>query len=370
MGETENFSIYDLIKNLKDEVEKGKKDCRSEANDLLKKIFRAVEVHTDFPNVNKGLDELAVKFSDLEEKLSTMTKERDSLLDMLDNLKFENRQFHAMLSQIIQEKDHDDYQLRAAIMLLSTEMLQKTKSFSPSTMPGRYSIAKVSKKVGKSTEMLKKTKSLSRSTMLGRYSIAKGSKIVSKSASYGDPNETGQITKESDEESTSTSEDESAKENEINDTEPGIVSSDRDVSPASNIRFVPTKNRLVKNEKVNQNYKPDVAKKSILEDEKRSANNREKKDFHCERCSYSAARKDTLKRHGVTAHGDDKKFKCERCSFSAARKDSLQRHGVSAHGDGKKFKCGIPLCPYLTARKDNLKKHVESKHGNGRTQRP
>ena len=339
MGETENLSTYDLIKNLKDEVEKGKKDCRSEANDLLKKIFRAVEVHTDFPNVNKGLDELAVKFSDLEEKLSTMTKERDSLLDMLDNLKFENRQFHAMLSQIIQEKDKDDDQLRAAIMLLSTEMLQKTKSFSPSTMPGRYSIAKVSK-------------------------------IVSKSASYGDPNETGQITKESDEESTSTSEDESAKENEINDTGPGIVSSDRDVSPASNIRFVPTKNRLVKNEKVNQNYKPDVAKKSDLKDEKRPANNRENKDFQCERCSYTAARKDTLKRH-VLSHAsnrDAKKFECERCSFSAARKDSLKRHGISAHGDDKQFKCGY--CPYLTARKDNLKKHVERKHGYGRTQRP
>ena len=336
MGETENLSTYDLIKNLKDEVEKGKKDCQSEANDLLKKIFRAVEVHTDFPNVNKGLDELAVKFSDLEEKLSTMTKERDSLLDMLDNLKFENRQFHAMLSQLIQEKDKDDDQLRAAIMLLSTEMLQKTQSFSHSTMPGRYSRAKVSNIVGKST-------------------------------SYGNSNDIRQIPKKSNEESTSTSEDESAKENEINDTEPGIVSSDRDVSPASNIRFVPTKKRPVKNEKVNQNYKPDVAKKSILEDEKRSANNREKKDFQCERCSYSAARKDTLKRHGVTAHGDDKKFKCERCTFSAARKDSLKRHGVSAHGDGKKFKCGISLCPYLTARKDNLKKHVESKHGDGRT---
>jgi len=332
------LSTHDLIKNLKDEVEKGKKDCRSEANDLLKKILRAVEVHTDFPNVNKGLDELAVKFSDLEEKLSTMTKERDSLLDKLDNLKFENRQFHAMLSQLIQEKDKDDDQLRAAIMLLSTEMLKKTQSFSHSTMPGRYSIAKVSEIVGKST-------------------------------SYGDPNEKRQNLKESNEESTSTSEDDSAKENEINDTEPGIVSSDRDVSPASNIRFVPTKKRPVKNENVNQNYKPDVAKKSILEDEKRSANNSEKKEFQCERCSYSAARRDTLKRHvlGHASNRDDRKFKCERCSFSAARKDSLKRHGVSAHGDGKKFKCGISLCPYLTARKDNLKKHVESKHGDGRT---
>ena len=143
----------------------------------------------------------------------------------------------------------------------------------------------------------------------------------------------------------------------------------RVVARRQGLRPHPSKKRLVKNEKVNQESKPDVAKKSRMEDEKRPANNRENKEFQCEKCPYSAARKDTLKKHVLSAHAskrDDKKFKCELCSHSAARKDALKRHMVTAHGefDDKKFECGI--CPYITARKDNLTRHVERKHSDGR----
>ena len=92
MCEMENLSPYNIIKNLKEEVKRGKKDCQSEAIDLFKKIFKAIDVHTDFPSVSKGLNDLEVQFSDMEAKLSTIAKERDKLLEAVDGLKSENRE--------------------------------------------------------------------------------------------------------------------------------------------------------------------------------------------------------------------------------------------------------------------------------------
>ena len=83
MGETENnSSVLGLIKNLKDDVTKNKKNCQSEAIDLFKKILKAIDAHTDTQRVNKGLDDLAVGVCDLEAKLSIIANERDNLLHL------------------------------------------------------------------------------------------------------------------------------------------------------------------------------------------------------------------------------------------------------------------------------------------------
>ena len=68
MWEMENLSPYNLIKNLKEELRRGKKDCQSEAIDLFKKIFKAIDFHTDFPSFTKGLNDLELKFSNMEAK--------------------------------------------------------------------------------------------------------------------------------------------------------------------------------------------------------------------------------------------------------------------------------------------------------------
>ena len=94
MGGIDNVSsTLRLIENLKNEGKRGKK----EVIDLFKKIFIALDAHTDTPSVNKGLDDLAVDVCDLEEKLSMITKERDNLLDTVDILKAEIRQLSANL---------------------------------------------------------------------------------------------------------------------------------------------------------------------------------------------------------------------------------------------------------------------------------
>ena len=89
MGEIKNSSILIQIENLKNEEKRSK----SEVIDLFKKIFIALDAHTPTPSVNKGLDDLAVEVCELELQLSNVTQERDNLLQSVNNLKAELRQF-------------------------------------------------------------------------------------------------------------------------------------------------------------------------------------------------------------------------------------------------------------------------------------
>ena len=82
-----NSSVLDVIKHLQDEVKRGKSACQSEATDLFKKIFIAIDAQAEIPL--KGLDDLAVEFSDLEASLWTMKKERDDLLETVKHLRTE-----------------------------------------------------------------------------------------------------------------------------------------------------------------------------------------------------------------------------------------------------------------------------------------
>ena len=101
-GTESNLSAFGLIKNLKDEVKKGKAECQDQVTNLCKRIFKAMEVHTDTLSVNRGLDDLAVQFADMEAKLLNITKERDNLINTVHDLKAENKKLSAKISPTVQ----------------------------------------------------------------------------------------------------------------------------------------------------------------------------------------------------------------------------------------------------------------------------
>ena len=90
------------------------------------------------------------------------------------------------------------------------------------------------------------------------------------------------------------------------------------------------------------------------------------KQFECEKCPFSSARKENLKRHWDAVHNmGDKKFKCEKCPYSSAGKINLKYHMVSVHNMGdKRYKC--EKCPYSSAQKGHLKQHIKGVHENVR----
>ena len=388
MCEMENLSPYNIIKNLKEEVKRGKKDCQNEAIDLFKKIFKAIDFHTDFPSFTKGLNDLELKFSNLEAKLSTVTKERDNLLGTVDGLKSENKELQAKLTlnkqpnpffsvpnmqetlgqgnprPKLQKKDEDDDQLRSEIMQLNVDMLHKTNSIPFPTKPDRFSkIINEDENIDDGYPRIRMPR------------VSKGNNDQGKNEEHVenkfDPSE-------SDEESMISKEDVSAEEStplydsdeyEINDVEPEVdikeiehAASDEDTSIANNITYLPIEyGNEIKN--VNQDYKPDMAKMSDLEIDKKQAINKENKRFECEMCSYSGGRKDHLQKHREAVHEKIKKYKCEECTYSGAQKVHLKNHVDAVHAKAINYRCAI--CNYGTARKDRLDRHVDARHNIG-----
>ena len=84
------------------------------------------------------------------------------------------------------------------------------------------------------------------------------------------------------------------------------------------------------------------------------------KPFKCDLCDYSSSRKDNLNRHKklrghATEVSHDEGYKCPWCNF---RSNSivLKQHINSVHSSKlKQYKCD--LCYYSSARKDNLTRH-------------
>lgn len=83
--------------------------------------------------------------------------------------------------------------------------------------------------------------------------------------------------------------------------------------------------------------------------------------FKCELCDYSSSRKDNLKRHKklrghvTETSPDDEGYKCPWCSFRS-NTVVLKQHIGSVHSSKlKQYKCD--LCYYSSARKDNLTRH-------------
>ena len=377
MGETENnSSALGLIKNLKDDVTKNKKNCQSEAIDLFKKILKAIDAHTDTQRVNKGLDDLAVEVCDLETKLSIIANERDNLLDTVRDLRAENRQLSAKLLLTMQ----------------------------PSP------IYPLSNQKSKHSQCNQEDKSLDNgsphATGLGinRPRIRKRGGDHRKHAEHIENtiNES-----ECDEENIISSEDESDRgvqqqiqnslydsddDYDCNEVEVDVdikeiehVASDENVSLTNNLTHA-----HIGEGDANGKNNVNAAQKFNLEIEKQPANKKANKKFNCEQCPYSASRKDRMRIHIEAVHQKIMNFRCSQCPYSAAqkahmknhveavhdkimnyrceecnygtsRKDRLERHVDARHNMGdKKFKCG--KCPYSSAQKNNLTKHIERVH--------
>ena len=93
------------------------------------------------------------------------------------------------------------------------------------------------------------------------------------------------------------------------------------------------------------------------------------KNYTCEECEKSFARKDALKRHIFKKHSKratvDKKFTCKKCSKSFTFEATLKHHQKSCGKfKPKPFKC--PICKKAFASKTNWKHHRKYAHQNSK----
>ena len=112
----------------------------------------------------------------------------------------------------------------------------------------------------------------------------------------------------------------------------------------------------------------DVKEKRVMRGTKPPRNHKlhskEYTRFKCEHCPYQTSRRDSLNSHLDGVHNDGvKRFKCEKCSYSSATKRCLRHHMASVHNVGELLKC--EKCPYSSAWRTNLKNHMRSVHNIG-----
>ena len=312
-GTERNFSLG-LIQNLKDEVKKSKEDCKGEVINLFKKIVTAIEVYTDTLSVNKGLDVLAVHFADMEAKLSTITKERDKLMNTVHDLKAENKQLSTKISPTVQEG-------------MNKPHIRKTNGNSR-----------------KSKEFIENTviESESDEVMI----------IGSENESEEEQNQDSLY---------------DLDDYECNEVEPEVVikeieqsQSNGDVTLPNNLTQLPIEEGY---DRKNVNDRHDAAIFDLFKPkvETRPTNKKGSKWLICEQCPYSTGKKYNMRSHVEAIHEKVIKYHCKQCNYGTSRKHRLETHFDAIHNTGdKKFKC--EKCPYSAPRRNYLKNHLESVH--------
>ena len=324
----ENSSTLRLIENLKYEVKRGKKDCQSEAIALFKKIFEAIDSHTDTPSVNKGLNDLSLEVCGLQAKLSIITRQRDNLLDTVDNLRAEIIQLSAKLLPTMQP-------LQPSPIMNHSQGILEVKSLdngNRNTLGQDISIPRIHRGGGDQ----QKHSGHGETTYPIVQQQIKNPLYHSYYSEDYDINEAG---------------DADIKEIEH-------VSSEGEAPLTKNI-IRGGHDNMKKND--NQDYGYEAAQQMNLENQKTPDNKKANKRFKCDQCPYSAVHQYQMKAHVEAVHEKIKKFRCEECGYASSRKDGLERHMDALHNVGdKKYKCG--RCPYSAAQNAKLKMHVERVH--------
>ena len=82
------------------------------------------------------------------------------------------------------------------------------------------------------------------------------------------------------------------------------------------------------------------------------------KRFNCDKCDFTAPKKDNLKTHIESMHVE-KRYTCDKCDFTAPKKESLKTHNESMH-EGNHYACN--KCDYNTTNNDLMKKHRKMAH--------
>ena len=88
-----------------------------------------------------------------------------------------------------------------------------------------------------------------------------------------------------------------------------------------------------------------------------------RRQLHCEKCDNKFTGKGDLTRHKNSVHGIKTNSNCDQCSVTIAayyRKDLLKYHSSSVHGNGGMYQCGY--CEHRATTENCLIKHHLAVH--------
>ena len=308
----------ELIENLRTEVKRGKRECQNETLALFKKIFIAIGTNTDTASVNMGLDNLTNEVNDLKTKLTAVTRERDNLLDTVDNMKMVMEQLSAKMMTTMQPLP----------IVNDSQNIPEIRSFDN-----------------------------------GNESRGSGAQ---EKENHEDPEEAS---------------DENIQQPVQNYLNASCNSNDYDFNTEVDVDIkenvtaaneevkedpFPTRKYIPHGEHLNLDHSQDASKGAILQLQMISTKTGGGKQLQCNQCSYFTTTKNShhMKNHVASVHLKLKNYRCKDCGFAAARKNQVDRHYDAIHNKGyKKFRCG--RCPYSSAQRPRLNEHIARVHEMG-----
>ena len=321
-GIENNLSTIRLIENMKHEVASG----QSKVIEVSKKLYGTIDSYTS--SIDNGLNYLAVEVCGLEARLRIITKERDDLLDTVNNLRFE-------------------------IMGLSSKLLPTMQPLQLLALPElNPNHNQDIQEVDSPDDRNCKTQGVKRP----RISREDGDQ--EEHADYGVDRD--QI----DQEQIQTSLNNHNNLKDLNDDD------------CKKIGFVPVKGSSNERKKVEgqrarhvQNVSCEhcdyrTSRKANLKGHIKYAHEGSVNMLACDHCDYMTERKDVLRKHLTKIHGEVnlKNFSCEQCDYTASRNANLRGHIKNVH-EGNINMIACDHCDYMTDRKYHLKNHITSMHG-------
>ena len=312
------------IQKLKYEVIRCKKDGEDEITDICNKLSSWVDdsrrqfsdiINLHALSLNRGLDDLNEKICGLETKLSVITKERDDLLNIVNNMGGES---HCIKPLQEEEKYHNQ------------NNLSETYSDEVEYIDPNY------------TQQVKQDEEVT--------------------ASFREPDETEKGAAERSEQEAMCS---SPKK---------LVQVVGHICQECNLAF--SKSEHLSNHIINfHSYvkEPQIQGEKDVYNKVRNHTGHQDtlhnfkevfingKIHECEDCSYTTSNRSDINRHWDSVHNSgDKRFKCEVCPYTAAQKARVKYHMGDIHNLGETIKCDN--CSYKSAKKSKLKRHIETVH--------
>ena len=317
MGSVEiNSSPIRLVEKLRQDIKTGKTDCQNEALALFKKIFTAIDNHTDTPNVNKGLDDLTQEVSGLEAKVLALTKERDNLLQTVEHMKEEMQQL--------------------AANMLTMQHLQQMQPIQTQTQEvnNSISIQEFGSLNGGKDDTRKKQS----------YPFEIPQQPVQKPISDHYTTDTYDFNQEP----------------EVEIKEDLHASTDEQT-----IGTLPEKDHSKGEYGMDNRDDGNIVSRGVnLELQTTTTTNTEGgKQINCNQCSYTTTTRNSghMREHIAAVHMKIKKHRCQECEFASPRRAGIERHWDAIHNKGdKRFKCGS--CPFSHPERKHMIKHIAKVH--------
>ena len=381
--------------SVRDPTQTGQKDCQREVKEVFEKLlswreqsqdqFSAI-INAHSSSINWGINDLVEKVDELQTELLVIRKERNVLLDTVDNLNIEIRHLSAKLPNLEPPDKHFKHDIQ---VLDNSEIeFQNTgeQDVDRQIIKGEPGYEDASVDSVHDGDLLDDWDYMD-DTAINDSADEHGNNVEHRLANKDHTQNKVVIQKKEDRlrVSNKRKRDSTTKDENLITIKNNIHPEDV-VCPECSFAFSTNENLKIHMANVHPNV--EVSEESPRDDDQaneqsdhprvedispqdmkmspekklpEASYNQDRYKLRCEQCPYGTSRRSNLKSHIKAVHDKIRNHVCEKCDYASSQKSDLRIHMITVHKMGeKKFKC--EKCPYTSAHKGNFDHHINGVH--------